>query len=90
MRIDAYNAINQIYNTKRTNKVKSTAEVGGTDQVVISQFGRDYQIAKQAVAKAPDIREKKVESLKARIDSNTYEVDEEEFANKLIEKYFGK
>ena len=90
MRIDAFNAINKVYKTKTTNKAKNTASVGGTDQVVISQFGRDYQIAKQAVAKAPDIRENKVESLKARIDSNTYEVDEEEFANKLIEKYFGK
>ena len=58
MRIDAYNQIAQLYKTGksiRTNKANSTASV--RDEVQISQTARDYQIAKQAVAGASDVRE---------------------------------
>ena len=61
MRIDAYNQIAQLYQTGksiRTNKANSTASV--RDEVQISQTARDYQIAKQAVAGASDVREDKV------------------------------
>lgn len=57
MRIDAYNQIAQLYQTGksiRTNKANSTASV--RDEVQISQTARDYQIAKQAVAGASDVR----------------------------------
>ena len=89
MRIDAYNAINQIYNTKKTKNVGSTSYKGGTDKVEISSFGQAYQIAKKAVAETPDVREDRIADIKARIQNGTYDVDDETFANALIEKYFG-
>ena len=58
MRIDAYNQIAAMYKTTKPSKVKNTAETASArDQVQISRAGRDYQIAKQAVAAASDIRE---------------------------------
>ncbi len=87
MRIDAYNQISQIYQTKSKPSVNKKGSVKGTDKVEISQFGRDYQVAKQAVAAASDIREDKVADLKARIEAGTYEVSVEDFAAKLAEKY---
>lgn len=86
--IDAYNQIAQLYKTGksiRTNKANSTASV--RDEVQISQTARDYQIAKQAVAGASDVREDKVAQLKASMSSGNYSVETDSFANKLLEKY---
>ncbi|MDO4515477.1 MAG: flagellar biosynthesis anti-sigma factor FlgM [Lachnospiraceae bacterium] len=44
------------------------------------------QIAKQAVKSSPDIREELTARLKAQIQSGTYEVSAESFADKLIQK----
>ena len=49
----------------------------------------DTAIAKQAVANVPDVREDLVSSLKQQIDNDTYEVDADDFAGKLLEKYGG-
>lgn len=87
MRIDAYNQISQIYRTTgevHTGKVRASK---GSDKLEISQFGKDYQIAKQAVAAAPDIREDKVASIKERIASGEYNVSADELAQKLVAKY---
>lgn len=88
MRIDAYNQIAQVYGTQKTARTQRTQSVSGhRDQVSISQAGRDYQIAKNAVSEASDIREDKVAQLKSQIDAGTYSVDAGSFASKLLEKY---
>jgi negative regulator of flagellin synthesis FlgM len=88
MRIDAYNQISQIYNTQTVSKVGKTQKTSRvSDQVSISQTGRDYQIAKNAVSEASDVREDKVAQLKAMIDSGSYKVDEGDFASKLLASY---
>lgn len=88
MRIDAYNQVAQLYNVNKTTRTKSTASVERPrDAVQISQAGKDYQIAKQAVANAPDIREDKVADLKAQVKSGNYNVDTGDFASKLLEKF---
>lgn len=88
MRIEAYNQIASIYKTSKTGKVQQPYGVStGRDEVQISQLGRDYQIAKQAVAEASDIREDKVAELKAKVNSGNYFVDTADFAKKLLEKY---
>lgn len=70
MRIEAYNQIASIYKTSKTGKVQQPYGVStGRDEVQISQLGRDYQIAKQAVAEASDIREDKVAELKTSVQS---------------------
>jgi negative regulator of flagellin synthesis FlgM len=57
------------------------------DEVQLSSFGRDYQIAKKAVAEASDIREDKVAEMKQKLASDNYQVDTGDFASKLLEKY---
>ena len=88
MRIDAYNQVAAIYKSSkpaRTTATKKTASF--QDQLQISQAGRDFQIAKQAVAEASDIREDKVSELKTSVQSGKYQVDSGDFASKLLEKY---
>lgn len=88
MRIEAYNQVAQLYkSTKAAKTEKSYSAALGRDEVSISQTGYDYQVAKQAVAEASDIREDKVAGLKARIQSGNYKVEFWRFASKLLEKY---
>ncbi|MEG0806517.1 MAG: flagellar biosynthesis anti-sigma factor FlgM [Lachnospiraceae bacterium] len=90
MRIDAYNQVSQLYKANKASKAEKTYKksmMPALDEVQISQTGRDYQIAKQAVAAAGDIRGDKVTKLKENIASGNYKVDADDFASKLLEKY---
>lgn len=92
MRIDAYNQVSQLYKTQKTAKAQkaystSYGNLGGYDQLQISQTGQDYQIAKQAVAGVSDIREDKVAQMKEKLANGSYNVDVDDFASKLLEKY---
>lgn len=87
MRIETYNQVASLYKSNRTMKAQSSQGVNPRDQVYISQAGRDYQIAKQAVADSPDIREDKVSQLRSSMQSGSYMVGTSDFAGKLLEKY---
>lgn len=91
MRIDAYNQIQQIYGNKKISKAeeKKTAKTSFKDQLFLSATAQDASVAKKALAGTPDVRHDLVNSLKERIDSDTYEVDAGDFAGKLLEKYSG-
>lgn len=89
MRIDAYNTIQQMYNTQRTAKTEKTEKKSFRDQVQISGMGKDIQTAKAAVNQAPDIRMDVVAPIKQAIQNGTYSVDTESFANKLYERMNG-
>lgn len=88
MRIDAYNKVNQVYQTNVKTQTTKKEKMSKSDKVEISQFGRDLQVAKQAVENMPDIREEKVEVIKTAITSGTYEVSMEEVADKLVNHFF--
>ncbi|MDD3172617.1 MAG: flagellar biosynthesis anti-sigma factor FlgM [Herbinix sp.] len=86
MRIDAFNKISEVY---KANSVKSTVKKTGSgfsDMLEISQVGKDYQAAKQIVARTPDIRETKVNDIKERMEAGTYNVTIEDVADKLVEQ----
>lgn len=88
MRIDAFNKVSQLYNT---GSVKSTAKATGSsfnDKLEISQTGKDYHVAKQIVANTSDVREDKVNDIKDKIASGTYDVSMEEVADKLVNRFF--
>ena len=87
MRIDAYTQVQQLYGTKKTQKVQQEAKIGFKDQLEISSKGKDYQTAKNAVGNAADIREEVVAPLKNAVNAGIYEVSGEQFARKLFEKY---
>lgn len=88
MRIESFNQVAQIYNKNKAVRAQRTSAANvARDEVQISSFGRDYQIAKQAVAEASDIREDRVAQLKEVVNSGNYNVDMDEFADKLLQKY---
>lgn len=89
MRIDAYNQIAQLYGVQKSvgaSKIQKKTSVE-SDQVSISRAGCDYQVAKNAVSEASDIREDKVAKIKSMMNAGAYSVSTSDFANKLMENY---
>lgn len=88
MRIDAFNKISELY---KASNVKNTAKVKGrsfSDTLEISQTGKEYQTARQIVARTPDIRETKVNDIKQRMEAGSYHVTIEQVADKIVDKYY--
>lgn len=87
MRIEAYTQVQKLYNNKKVTKAESRKNVSVSDQLQISSFGKDMQVAKAAVEASADVREEVIAPLKASIQEGTYEVSAESFAEKLFAKY---
>ena len=86
MRIDAYNAVSQIY--KSSTKVNTAKKTSGSsefsDKLEISNAAKSYQTAKSAVNAAEDVRMDKVEAIRAKFANRTYNVSSEDVADKII------
>lgn len=89
MRIDAYNAVNQVYQTNTQAKKAMTDKKVSSDKVEISQTGKDIAIAKNAIAEAPDVRGDRVEIIKRQMADGTYSISMEDVADKMIDRFFG-
>lgn len=87
MRIEPYIQVQQASQTKGTSKNQKTSSTSFSDQLQISSIGKDIQAAKQIVSGTPDIREEVVAPIKTRIQNGTYEVSNEDFAEKMAEKF---
>lgn len=86
MRIDAFNKISELYKSSSVKRTAKSEGTGFSDMLEISQTAKDYQVAKQIVARTPDVRESLVNEIKERMQAGTYNVTIEDVANKLIEK----
>ena len=87
MRIEAYNAVSQVYSSKKPASVNKTQYTYGKDQVQISSIGKDIQTLKAAVKNAPDVRDDVTSPIKSAIQNGTYNVSNDDFAAKLMAKY---
>ena len=66
------------------------SELLGKDVVFAADDNVVGENAKKAVAETPDVRADRIADIKARIQNGTYDVDDETFAEALINKYFGE
>lgn len=87
MRIDGMQKVAQLYSSSGVSKAEKKKVENKKDKVQISQAGRDFQVAKKAVAQADEVREDKIADIKQRMEAGTYEVSGDAFASKLIERY---
>ncbi len=87
MRIEAYNHVQQMYQSQRVNKSQKVSKPVASAQLQISSRGMDYQIAKTAVSNSPDVREELTGPIKERVQNGTYAVETKSFAEKLLQKY---
>ena len=86
MRVEAYNQIQQLYQTSKVSKTRQSSSSSRVDQLQFSSLGKDIRAAQAAVAGAPGIREELTASIKTRIENGTYSVDNASFAEKLLQK----
>ena len=84
MRIDAMTEVSQLYQVNGTRKKTEKPAGYSKDSVEISGFGRDLQVAKQAVAQTEDIRLDRIQELKASMANGTYNVPMGALADKLL------
>lgn len=87
MRIDAYTQVTQLYNNTKVKSAAKPTRAGFSDAVQISNSGKDYQVAKKALASTPDVRAELVDTYKAAVQGGTYDVSDSDLADKLLEKY---
>lgn len=85
MRIDAYNAVNQIYQTSQISKAKTAAKTSSvSDKFEISDTAQDISDSQDTVSKASDVREDKIADIKARMAAGTYNISSEAVADKIL------
>ena len=90
IRVDAYSQIQNLYNVSKPAGNRGSAKATAPDfkdRLNISGQGKDLQVAKQAVAAAPDIREDRVAALKAAYQSGSYNISANAVADKILENY---
>ena len=86
MRIGGFNQITQIYNNSAIKQQEKTKRPGFSDALQISDAGKDFQTASQALASVPDVREDVVANIKAQIADGSYYVSNNAIADKLLSK----
>jgi len=72
---------------------QNVEETNRTDQdaiVSLSQASREAQQIQGAIENAPEVREEKVSSLREKIESGQYKVDNEAVADKLVESFINE
>ncbi|MCQ2537992.1 MAG: flagellar biosynthesis anti-sigma factor FlgM [Lachnospiraceae bacterium] len=84
MRIDAMSEIYSVYQANGKMKKVESAKAMPRDSVSISGFGRDLQVAKEAISATPDVREDKVNAIKTAMANGTYNVPMSALADKLL------
>jgi negative regulator of flagellin synthesis FlgM len=58
------------------------------DSIVhLSQASKDVQLAEKIIAETADIRAEKVAEIRAKIESDTYEIDHGQVAAKMIDSH---
>ena len=62
----------------------STGQVSGGEQIALSAKAKGIQKALETAQTSPDIRSEKVAEIKSQIASNTYRVDSEALAEKIL------
>ena len=87
MRIDAMNQVSQLYQNNGVKKYSGTTRAAASDRLEISRFGKDIQVAKQAVSAASDVREDRIEAIKTAMANGTYSVSDDVLADKLLESF---
>lgn len=72
-------------NQVRTKETKSASKLSKKDELMLSEEGKDVQLALKAAAKSEGYRAEKVRELKERIQSGNYELNMEKVAQKMID-----
>ena len=89
--IGKVNGLNKVYKINSLEKQRAVKDIASAksekDELVISQKAMDLAIAAKALNKiklSPDIEEEKVNAIRERIDSGTYDVKGIDIVKKML------
>ena len=91
MRVEAYSAVNRIYQSGAASSAKKGGSTASySDKLEISRTAKDYQTAKEAVSRTSEVREDKVAQIAEHTvititKAGTYRVSAQEVAGKMLE-----
>jgi len=71
-------------NLNQTVDKKTGSTAAATEKVDISSLAKDISLAKTVIEKLPDIREAKVQELKAQIEQGNYKINSDQIAEKMV------
>lgn len=67
-------------------KSESSGQVAGGEQIALSAKAKGIQKALETVQASPDIRSEKVDAIKTQVANNTYQVDSQAIAEKILQE----
>ncbi len=79
--------VNELFSNSKIVKSKSSKSEGSKDTLKISEEARAFGDTIKTLASVPDIREEKVEALKEKLESGTYDVTSSDIAKKIYDNY---
>lgn len=84
-RLNGASSVQKVMKAYNTNATKNIQKVSlKEDKIEISQKGKDYQIAMEALKNLPEVREDKVNELMNQIQNGTYNIDKDKLANAIV------
>lgn len=91
MRVDNVYSAYKLYNTNGSGRQRAADSSSGQNQdtFTISVQAEDYQLARQAVSRMPDVRWDKVEAVQSQIASGEYTVSPAMVADKILKDAYG-
>lgn len=88
MRITSIGNIIDTYKVQKSTATENKKPTKGKDVLDISSTAKEYQIAQKAISQVPDIRMDKVQEIKSKIESKTYNIDANQIADKIVSSIF--
>lgn len=85
MRINGNNKVLSIYQSSIRDIDAKVHREEKRDKVEISKEALEYGKIMEKLREIPDVREEKVERLKAEIEAGTYKIDSKKIANKMVD-----
>jgi negative regulator of flagellin synthesis FlgM len=55
--------------------------------VILSRASKEMQLAREAIASAPEVREDKVAAIREKIESGNYQIDNQAVAEKMVNAF---
>lgn len=72
---------------ENNSKKAESSRLKRKDEFEISNEGKKFQAIMKKLKDTPDVRQQKIDELKARINSGSYKVDSDEIAKKMLSRY---
>ncbi|MDR2939104.1 MAG: flagellar biosynthesis anti-sigma factor FlgM [Clostridiales bacterium] len=88
MDINAINRAQKVYNIYNNQNSRNGARASRSqenkDSISLSEAGEEYSLALKSIRKGPDVNESKIEELKDKVQNNTYYVETDKLADKIL------